>query len=498
VNTREFFELDFMSTLFPLKTNKLMMERAGPELAEYVRRALSDLPGDAPYNFLGQERAHAAKPNHHLRRTIVLDPVCTFFIYDLVYRNRHAFDSRRKPDRVSFGYRFKEGSPIAVHRAFGDYTRAVHTERADFEHSVSFDVASYFNSIYHHDLTNWFANLRAVTPDDAKAFGSFMREINAGRSIDFLPHGLYPTKMIGAGFLSFVENSGEIKSACSLRFMDDIHLFDDSRDTLVRDFLKIQDLMGGVALNVNAAKTSFDFGLGTVNESASAIRIRLSEILDDEQPRPYFGSGSDWSDEDDGADDNDEQISGEKISELEGLLLDTRADEGDVELILGILQENDAVPATSIPTLYARFPNIAKQLYKLVAASDDKQVIAEGFAELLNSDSELLEYQLFWLAVIAEDHLGDTDEFGELLMRIYERSEAYEIAAAKVLEIPDQTFGLKAIRARILKSGASNWRSWASAMGARTLPAAERNYVLGYFANGSPMNHLIANCVKRL
>lgn len=83
-------------------------------------------------------------------------------------------------------------------------------------------------------------------------------------------------------------------------------------------------------------------------------------------------------------------------------------------------------------------------------------------------------------------------------MGIYRRSDAYEIAAAKVLEIPDQTFGLKAIRAKILKSGASNWRSWASAMGTRTLPAAERNYALGYFANGSIMNYLIANCVKKL
>ncbi len=499
MNTREFFELDFMSGLFPLKTNKLMMEYAGPELAAYVQRALSDLPADAPYRFLGQERAHAAKPNHHLRRTIVLDPVCTFFIYDLVHRNRRAFDSRRKPDRVSFGYQFLGGSPIAVHKAFGDYTKAINTERADFEHSLSFDIASYFNAIYHHDLTNWFANLRNVTPADAKAFGIFMREINSGRSIDFLPHGLYPTKMIGAGFLSFVESSGEIKSACSLRFMDDIHLFDDSRDTLVSDFLKIQDLLGGFALNVNAAKTSFDFGLGTINESASTIRLRLREILDDDRPRAYFGSGSDWSDqEDDDEDDDADEISSEKISELEDLLLDVRADEADVELILGILQENDAVPATAIPTLYLRFPNIAKQLYKFVAASDDKNAIAEGFAELLDSEAELLEYQLFWLAVIAEDHLRDTDEFGNLVMAIYERSDAYEIAAAKVLEIPDQAFGLKAIRARILKSGASNWRSWASAMGARTLPVAERNHVLGYFANGSPMNHLIATCVKKL
>lgn len=499
MNTREFFELDFMSALFPLKTNKIMMENAGLELAEYVRRALSDLPEDAPYNFLGQERGHAAKPNHHLRRTIVLDPVCTYFIYDLVYRNRRAFDGRRKAGRVSFGYRFTDGSPITVHKAFGDYTKAIEAERADFEHSISFDIASYFNAIYHHDLSNWFGNLRGVTPEDARAFGIFMREINSGRSIDFLPHGLYPTKMIGAGFLNFVESSREIKSACSLRFMDDIHIFDDSLETLVSDFLKIQELMGGVALNVNAAKTSFDFDLGSVKDSASAIRLRLSEILDDDQPRAYFGSGSDWSDDEyDDDDSDDDEISSEKISELEDLLLDTRADESDVELILGILQENDAVPAAAIPTLYARFPNIAKQLYKLVAASDDKDAVAEGFADMLNSGVELLEYQLFWLAVIAEDHLNETDDFGSLIMGIYERSESYEIAAAKVLEIPDQTFGLKAIRARILKSGASNWRSWASAMGARTLQAAERNYILGYFANGSPMNHLIANCVKKL
>ncbi|MBV7544643.1 hypothetical protein [Acidovorax sp. sic0104] len=143
-------------------------------------------------------------------------------------------------------------------------------------------------------------------------------------------------------------------------------------------------------------------------------------------------------------------------------------------------------------------PNIAKQLYKVVAASDDKDVIAEGFVGLLDSDAVLLEYQLFWLAVIAEDHLSETVKYGDLVMGVYERCDAFEIAAAKVLEIPDQSFGLKAIRSRILKSGASNWRSWAAAMGTRTLPAAERNYLLGYFANGSTMNHLVANCVKKL
>ncbi len=164
-------------------------------------------------------------------------------------------DSRKKANRVSFGYRFTDGLPIAVHKAFGDFTKAINVQRANFEHSLSFDVASYFNAIYHHALTPWFANLRNVTPEDAGAFGIFMREINSGRSIGFPSAWTLSDEDDRSGFLSFVENSGEIKCATTLRFMDDIYLFDDSLETLVNDFLKIQDLMGGVALNVNAAKT---------------------------------------------------------------------------------------------------------------------------------------------------------------------------------------------------------------------------------------------------
>ena len=68
MDTQEFFELDFMAGLFPLKTNMIMMANAGTELAEYLERILSDEAADASYNFLGQERANAAKPNSHVRR----------------------------------------------------------------------------------------------------------------------------------------------------------------------------------------------------------------------------------------------------------------------------------------------------------------------------------------------------------------------------------------------------------------------------------------------
>jgi hypothetical protein len=47
-------------------------------------------------------------------------------------------------------------------------------------------------------------------------------------------------------------------------------------------------------------------------------------------------------------------------------------------------------------------------------------------------------------------------------------------------------------------TGQSDWLSWSSAIGARTLKAAERNYVLDYFSKSSPMNYLIASGVKKI
>ena len=80
-------------------------------------------------------------------------------------------------------------------------------------------------------------------------------------------------------------------------------------------------------------------------------------------------------------------------------------------------------------------------------------------------------------------------------MKLYARTSEHKLALAKIQEIPDQTFGLKEVREEILKPGASDWLSWAAAMGTRTLKIAERNYVLKYFAKGSPLNYLTVECV---
>jgi hypothetical protein len=64
--------------------------------------------------------------------------------------------------------------------------------------------------------------------------------------------------------------------------------------------------------------------------------------------------------------------------------------------------------------------------------------------------------------------------------------------------MPTDQFGLKELRGDYLKTGQSDWLSWSSAMGSRSLLPAERNHILKYFAKGSPLNDLIAGCVMKL
>ena len=499
MNTKNFFEVDFPGTLFPLKTNLLMIQFHHDAIKKYIEKILSDDTADVGDSFLPQTRVHAAKPKNHLRRTIVLDPVASYFLYDIVLRNKAAFNNDIKVSRLSFGYQFDNENLIPVHKSYLEFSEKVKINQQKYGHSISFDIASYFNSIYHHDATNWFASLPAISGADSHAFGRFFREINAGRSVDFLPQGIYPAKMIGSSFLRFVDLSGQIKSAQLLRFMDDIYLFDNDEKTLLNDFYRIQELLGIKALNVNPTKTSVDTVDVSISDVASNIKDELDKIVNlDDLTAMHLGSGADNSEIDIAKNDEFDLVNDDQIMKLLELLIDPRADESDAEKILSILHAHAESITSYIPNLICRFPNIVKQLYKLAGQILDKDELAAKIIELVDSDAYLIEYQLFWIAVIAEDYLSTSKHFGKLILKLYERTAEHKIARAKILEIPNQTFGLKEIRDEILKTGTSDWLAWASAFGTRSLKKAERNHALKYFSKASPLNYLISECVQNL
>ncbi len=491
--TQKFYKADFNSTLFPLKTNLLMVENHEEEISKYIYQCILDEAKSAD-NFLAQQRVYATKPRGHLRRTVKLDPVAEYYIYDVIYRNRPIFKGAVSDARISFGYRFQGGAPVPIHAAFREYTQCAKRHTQTYQHSLHFDIASYFNSVYHHDIVNWFASKDGVTQKDQEALGKFFREINSGRSVDFLPHGIYPCKMIGNEFLKFIDLSGILKSSVIVRFMDDFCLFDNSETVIQQDFVRIQQLLGNKGLNINPSKTFVDKNATDVKETITGISRSLKQIIKETKSVPTESGVElvelEWEVE--------RKLSADQVNALLSLLKDETLEEGDADLILSFLRTHSDSVLGHFPSLLQRFPNITKHIYSVCSGIADKQGLVKVVLDHLNSGAYLLEYQLFWLGMIAEDYLPGVHGYGDLLIRLYELTADYKIARAKILEIPEQGFGLKEIRGEYLKTGQSDWLSWASAIGSRTLKVAERNYMLDYFSKGSPLNFLVASCAKKL
>lgn len=494
MSVEAFFGSDHDSTLFPLSTSRLMIEKHSKEISDYIyQKVLNDSePADS---FLSQQRVYSTKPNGHLRRTFKLDPVAEYFIYDVVYRNRQIFRPKVSDSRLSFGYRFSSGNHVPVHSAYREYKQALQDSSKEYTHSLSFDIASYFNSIYHHDLVHWFCS-KGVTNEDGQAFGRFLREINVGRSVDVLPQGLYPCKMLGNEFLKLVDVSNSLKSAKLVRFMDDFTLYDSSPTVLRQDFQRIQQILGQYGLNVNPSKTIYDARIGDVALKLNEIKATLSQII--EHYKPIYGPSTV-----EGVDITEGEIEhpldAVQVKTLIDLLKNDEADESDADMILSFLSkhaESDSL-IEIIPELLSRFPNLIKHIYSVCGNVDDKQSLKNVISDYLAEDDSYLEYQLFWLVKIVEDHIMPRDKCGGLLIRLFDLTGDHKIARAKILEIPAQDFGLKEIRLEYLKTGQSDWLSWAAAMGSRSLITSERNHLLTYFAKGSPFNFLVAECVRK-
>jgi hypothetical protein len=66
----EFFLEDYPRTLFPLTTNRILIQSGAAELLEAGRKIAA---GEG--NFLPQHRVYSNKDQLHLRRTVKLDPV---------------------------------------------------------------------------------------------------------------------------------------------------------------------------------------------------------------------------------------------------------------------------------------------------------------------------------------------------------------------------------------------------------------------------------------
>lgn len=365
------------------------------------------------------------------------------------------------------------------------------------EEFIGFDVAAYFNGVYHHDLQAWFGNIGA-SDQDVEAFGKFLREINAGRSLDCLPQGIYSAKMIGNDFLRFIEDSCSIRAARIARFMDDTYLFGDDLDSLRADFTEVQRLLGLKGLSVNAAKTEqggtpkTDAADDEISELKKRLLRRRRDII-----VSHYDDDFDPDDEEDDDEGPAAPLDEEEIDFITSLLEVGTLSEEDAELILVVMRKHVDRIEDHLDLFAKGFPHLAKNFYGLCSVAKDKEAIAKIVLDALSEGNHIGEYQLFWFGMMLEGYLVKTKRAPDLINALYRHPSATDISKAKVLEIADVRFGLSEMREAYLREGRSDWLAWSSAVGSRAMKKSARNYLLGYFKNGSDMDRLIAKILQK-
>jgi hypothetical protein len=168
---------------------------------------------------------------------------------------------------------------------------------------------------------------------DVDALGRFLREINAGRSIDCLPQGIHPTKALGSEFLRFIDNNYRLKAAHGVRFLDDIHLFDDSEQKLTFDLITLQELLGEKGLSLNDAKTSLGY-VSEVDIPAKVDRIKQSLLRIRRRAVTHY-----FDDDDEAETPEPPHLTKRQTEYLLNLLQTPDIDESDAELVLVLLRE---------------------------------------------------------------------------------------------------------------------------------------------------------------
>ncbi|MDN4619290.1 RNA-directed DNA polymerase [Paenibacillus sp. PsM32] len=395
--------------------------------------------------FMSQPWVYALKDSKHFRQTFLLDPIAQIFLYDFVYRNREYFEQKNYSNRESFGYTFQGDAYPSQSKEYKRFSVRRDSLKSQYNYVGKIDISNFFNNIYHHDIVSYIA--RIINQTEAEKLGKFLREINEGRSTSCFPQGLFPVKVIGSSFLSFIEASREINCEYIIRFMDDIYLFSNKEETILNDIFYIQKLIGEKGLHLNEEKTEIIYRNEETNESIESIKVSLLQ-----KRRLIINS---YSDSDDLDDREEEELTEQESIFLKEMLHEKNIEDEDIELILSLLTttESETIELTRL-VLY-RSPQFIKNLYynikrSYMTLSED---IIDEFEIYLNKDY-IPEYSLFWITKILIDFTELNELIANILINVYKHSSITNVTKCLILELQENNYGFLELKKHVARGHA--------------------------------------------
>ncbi|SES10483.1 antiviral reverse transcriptase Drt5 [Salipaludibacillus aurantiacus] len=510
----EFIDKDHFRTLFPINSMRVLSTFGLGEIKKFINdnifeknwlqsilekdkyQEVKNIIGqkhiniiDKKFNnsFLVQPLVYASKDLNHLRQTFLLDPISQIFLYDFVYRNKAYFKRHSLENRKSYGYYFKDGKLVSNGEEYQLFKEDIYEKKSKYNYMAKLDIANCFNNIYHHDLVSYISRL--INQRESQKLGSFLRDINFGRSTSCVPQGLIPTKIIGNSFLTFIEKSRELKSEYMARFMDDIFLFSDDEHIIRNDVIKIQQLIGEKGLSLNEEKSQIlkteEDVIREIEEIKKELLQKRATVVDS-----YTGDLHDVKPE----------LTVKQETYLKEKLHDARTlQEDDMELILNLLSTNEEETIELVELVIEKAPHLTKNLYHNINRNFmylDSEVITT-IKKYINEQNLIHEYQLFWLTKIIVDFTNINESIADLLLNIYNHGSSTSAVKCVILEVQENSFGLLELKKKVARGSAPEMVI-SSLVGLISHEISNRNQTYDYVARSNPMMEIYIKVLKTL
>jgi len=124
---------------------------------------------------------------------------------------------RNKSDRTrAYGYSFQGSDPLPPTRNTTTFAAGNTPSRVSTITFAKLTSANCFNSLYPQVELSWVE--KSISVADSIHFGRWLRENQLGESVNGFPPSISSAKTIGNYYLSFIESSGELRSAAIIRF----------------------------------------------------------------------------------------------------------------------------------------------------------------------------------------------------------------------------------------------------------------------------------------
>jgi hypothetical protein len=475
MNVTDLYNWDFNKTLFPLQTGRLAVKYGASELRQYVR--------SSNCKFHSQLKVSALKPGGTARRTVKLDPIMEFAFYDFIAKNRRAFGHEYTPHRSSFGYYFLEdGRPASIARSFNRFQELAEQYGSYYPCALKLDIKACFDSIRLADFMAWLRSIDASKHDCSILKKCFLA-IGEGKETGFLPQGIFPAKVLGSHYLSFIEHSELLRADQSLRFVDDIYLFYNSRESMNQGLHFIQHELGERGLQINISKTM-------INSNHSSLRFGKGDELLHELQKKRMRSFE--------ISDNEALFEGTlgRITEKEVGYLAEKArrldiHKNDVNVLLAFLRSDADSNLNLFAHVLNNFPPHTKSLFFFSKYISDRRSIFSIINDFLSDNLDISEYEMFWVTkMVLEDK--DRHEGLKLLSKIYRHPSSSDIIRCLILEQPTTEPELTELQRCLLKSGSENLMTWCAASGLRLLNQYDRD-IYQKFMGSSELNGLLGS-----